>query len=194
MVLLAKGRIPDEPSVSTAITTTTETVPTEPPEIIEPPTCFYAEEELCQMPRNNTDCKECFVHPVYTNSLVCCNVTDIERSISCVPKPNNSDNSMYWSNIHLRNVTAKSLEIKDKYLQELNSLIVTDGKIERIIFEFKKFNSLKCINISNNNLIEINPRAFKDIVTLQVLDVSYNNLTTLSSLNSIPNNLTLTVK
>lgn len=148
--------------------------------------CFHAEADLCLQSRENETCKECMAHPTIPNSLVCCNVTDIERAISCVPSPT-TDNSSYWINVHIQNATLEELDISQKILKRLDSLSVTDGQINRVINDFSKFSSPKCINISSNDIHMINTRAFKDLTRLQVLDLSYNNLTSIPNLNSATN-------
>lgn len=155
--------------------------------------CFYAESDLCLQSRENETCKECMAHPTIPNSLVCCNVTDIERAISCVPNPTTDNNSSYWTNVHIQNATLDELDISQKFLKRLDSLTVTDGQIKKVINEFSKFSSPKCINISGNGIVMINARAFKDLTRLQVLDLSYNNLSTIPNLNSATN-LTLDIR
>lgn len=157
------------------------------------PTCFYADSDLCEAHRTDGGCNECMKHPTVPNSLVCCNVTDIEKAISCVPNPT-TDNSSYWVNVHIRNATLDELDFSQKYWKRLDSLVVTDGHINRIVKEFTKFSSPHCINISNNALKLIQPRAFKDLVRLQVLDLSHNNLSTMPNLNSIQTNLSLDIR
>lgn len=188
------GRVPDEPPIPNVMLTTAPTITTVPTVTdLQTNPCFYAEQDLCYLPRDNDACRDCIPHPIVPNSLVCCNVTDIERSLSCVPNPS-ADNSTYWINLHIRNATLEELDISNKYWKRLDSLIITDGHINRITNEFTKFSSPQCINISNNNLEVIHPRAFKDLVRLQVLDISHNNLSTIPNLNSIPTNLSLDIR
>lgn len=198
MLSPARGRVPDEPPILSILhTTTLAAITTTPIASLEPQppdTCFYADHSLCTLPRENESCKECIPHPTIANSLVCCNVTDIEKSISCVPNPSSSDNSSYWVNLHIRNATLDELDISHKFWKRLDSLVVTDGHIERITKEFTKFSSPHCINVSNNNLLMIHQRAFKELTRLQMLDISYNNLSTIPNLNSIPPNLTLDIR
>lgn len=175
------------------IQTTASTLTTQPTAEVSSNPCFYADPDLCTTPREHDDCQECIPHPDIPNSLVCCNVTDIERAISCVPNPT-TDNSSYWVNLHIRNATVDELDIPHKYWKRLDSLIVTDGHINKIIKKFTKFAAPQCINISNNNLLGIHPRVFKDLTSLQVLDISYNNLSTIPNLNSIPTNLSLDIR
>lgn len=153
--------------------------------------CFYAEEELCLQPNETNSCRECAPHPTRPNSLVCCNVTDIEKSISCVQ---NMDDSSVWQNLHMRNVTVDELDISNKFWKRLESLVITDGHINKITKEFSKFSSPKCINISNNNLLVINQRAFKDLTPLQLIDLSHNKLSTIPNLNSIQGNLSIDIR
>lgn len=195
IIASVSGRTFDEPPVSNVMLTTAATVTVQ-TATDSPNICFYATEDLCSIPRENDSCNECIPHPTISNSLVCCNVTDIEKSISCVPYPSTMDNSSdsYWVNLHIRNATIDELDIPAKYLKKLDSLVITDGHINRITKEFSKFSSIQCINISNNHLVNINLRAFKDLVRLQVLDISNNNLSSMPTLNSIPTNLSLDIR
>lgn len=151
--------------------------------------CFWAEPDLCQLPNDNENCKECMLHPTMKNSLVCCNVTDIEKSLSCF-----ADNSSFWENLHIRNATLEELDFSHKFWKQLKTFAVTDGQITRVNKEFSKFSSPTCVNISNNNIISIPSRAFKDVPQLQYLDVSNNNLSMLPYLNGISTNLTLDLR
>lgn len=168
--------------------------PLPPPQPLQPNgTCFYAEPELCQEQFNESEpCKECMPHPVYSNALVCCNVTDLERSISCVENVVNGENKTVWTNIHVRNATIDELDISLKLWKLLDSLAITDGQVNRIVREFPKFSQPKCLNMSNNNLHTIPTRAFKDLTRLQILDLSHNNLSTVPNLNNL--NLALDVR
>lgn len=188
------ARIPDEPAMTNIMMTTSLPHTTVAASIDMPQgnVCFYAENDLCLQSRDNETCKECMAHPTIPNSLVCCNVTDIERAISCVANPN-TDNSSYWTNVHIQNATLDELDVSAKFLKRLDSLSVTDGQIRKIVNEFSKFSSPKCINISGNGIGMINARAFKDLTRLQVLDLSYNNLSTIPNLNSATN-LTLDIR
>lgn len=193
---LAMARTSDEPMINIVTSSTIASVTTQTPPVIDVQSnssCFYAEPELCYLPNDNDSCKECIPHPIVPNSLVCCNVTDIEKSISCVQNPS-SDNSSYWTNIHIRNATLDELDISYKFWKRMESFSITDGHVKRIIKEFPKFSSPKCINISNNNLLVIQPRAFKDLTPLQYLDISYNNLSLMPNLNSIQTNLSVDVR
>lgn len=156
---------------------------------IGPPACFYADPELCAEPRPETAaCRECFAHPTEPNTLVCCNVTgDIQSAIACVPHPAQpADNSShYWINLHVHNATVDELDFSQKYWKRLDSLVVTDGHVRRIVKEFSKFSSPKCINVSNNELQVIHSRAFKELTRLQVLDLSHNNLSSMPNVNSL---------
>lgn len=181
LISQTNGRIPEEQSIPNSVTPATTTTP---PQIELPKgPCFYADRELCY--GNTTSSCECNVHPVYSNSLVCCNVTDVEKAFSCVAGSN-------WSHIHIINATLDELDVSLKFWKMLHSMIVTDGSINRITKEFTKFSLPNCVNISNNNLIDINQRAFKDLRHLTFLDISHNNLSNMPNVNQ--NNLTLDIR
>lgn len=155
--------------------------------------CFFAEPELCQQQNDNENCKECIPHPRIKNSLVCCNVTDIEKALSCLSNPG-ADNSSYWENVHIRNATLDELDISHKFWKRLKTFAITDGNVKKIVKEFPKFSSPKCVNMSNNNLATITPRAFKELIQLQVLDISNNSLSVMPNLNSNSINLTIDIR
>lgn len=185
----------DEQTQPNLMTTSTPT-PVTPTAISSEPqfnsTCFYAEPELCTQFNENEPCKECMPHPVFSNSLVCCNVTDIEKLISCMQNPS-GDNSTFWTHIHIRNATLEELDISHRFWRRLDSLAITDGQVKRIVREFPKLSPPKCLNMSNNNIVMIPTRALKDLTRLQVLDLSHNNLSTMPNLPSHAN-LTLDIR
>lgn len=148
-------------------------------------TCFYAEPELCHKFNESEQC-QCMPHPIYPTSLVCCNITDFERSLACIQN-SSGDNGTLWTNIHIRNATIDELDISQTFLRRLNSIAITDGQINKIIKEFPKFSAPKCLNVSNNNLLVIPSRALRELTRLQVLDLSHNNLTTMPNLNTHSN-------
>lgn len=155
-------------------------------------TCFYAEPELCYKFNESEPCKECMPHPIYPTSLICCNITDFERSLSCIQN-SSGDNGTFWTNIHIRNATIDELDISQKFLKRLNSIAITDGQINKIVKEFPKFSAPKCLNVSNNNLLVIPSRALRELTRLQLLDLSHNNLTAMPNLNT-HSNLTLDIR
>lgn len=199
LVNVTMARTFDEPMLSIVTSSSPASVVTTspPPPVADQrqnSTCFYAEASLCAQPfGNDSGCKECMAHPTIANSLICCNVTDIERSISCVQNPS-PDDSSYWTQIHIRNATLEELDISHKFWKRLDSFAITDGQVKRIVKEFPKFSSPKCVNVSGNSMLTITPRAFKDLTRLQVLDISNNNLSTMPNLNSIQTNLTLDIR
>lgn len=186
-VASATARTFDEPNL---LITSTQ-APEKTIEQLPNSTCFYAEPELCQEFIESEPCRECMPHPVYSSALVCCNVTDLEKAISCVENLN-GDNKTVWSHIHVRNATLDELDISMKMWKLLDSLAITDGHVERIVKEFPKFSQPKCLNMSNNNLHVIPTRALKDLTRLQILDLSHNNLSTIPNLNNL--NLALDVR
>lgn len=158
--------------------------------------CLYAEEELCVALAATLDPQapcQCQPHPSIANFLVCCNVTDISRIVSCTSNPSKDTNATLWQNIHVRNATFNELDVSHNAWKLLRSLSITDGNIKKITNEFTKFSMPKCLNVSNNNLTEIYPRAFTNLTQLQVLDISFNNLSRIPNL-SVQTNLTVNIK
>jgi Leucine rich repeat len=175
--------------------------------------CFHADPELCVLSVNATrtcvsyctfsftmmlsvqllNCpQECIPHPSAVASLVCCNVTDIEKAMACAPIVTDSTNTSHWQHIHIYNATLDMLDISKNHFKRLQSLAITDGLIKGIVNEFTRFSEPRCLNFSNNNLSEINVRAFTHLVQLQVLDISTNNLSTIPNISG--RNMTLDIR
>lgn len=94
----------------------------------------------------------------------------------------NKDNSS-WINLHIRNAALESLNLSISYLKQLHSLAITDGNITQIVSQFSKFPKHHCINVSNNHVHTIETRPFfTHLTSLQVLDLSHNNLTAIPTL------------
>ncbi|KFB41825.1 AGAP000601-PA-like protein [Anopheles sinensis] len=186
-------------TVASTSTTTTTTIATTPAHVgaqpVAPTTstplaipapvpaieCYHAQPELCAVRRG--DC-ECNVDPAVPGALYCCNVTDINKAIGCVASEMSN-----WKYLHIRNVTMRelALNVSNRYIKTLLSLSITDGTIQRISTSFARFSSPVCLNVSNNNISEIEPRAFRELRNLTMLDLSYNNLSTIPSTNGLPN-------
>uniref|UniRef100_A0A182JVS7 LRRNT domain-containing protein n=1 Tax=Anopheles christyi TaxID=43041 RepID=A0A182JVS7_9DIPT len=141
--------------------------------------CYHAQPGLCADRKG--DC-ECSIDPVVPSALYCCNVTDINKAIGCVT---NAPEMASWKYLHMRNVTVRelALNVSNRYIKTLLSLAITDGTIQRISTSFARFSSPVCLNVSNNNISEIEPRAFRELRNLTMLDLSYNNLSTIPSTN-----------
>uniref|UniRef100_A0AAG5DV96 LRRNT domain-containing protein n=1 Tax=Anopheles atroparvus TaxID=41427 RepID=A0AAG5DV96_ANOAO len=168
------GVLPAVPTTSTSRAT---------PAPIPPIECYHAQAELCAERRG--DC-ECNIDPSVAGALYCCNVTDINKAIGCVT---NAPEIANWKYLHIRNVTVRELplNVSNRYIKTLLSLAITDGTIQRISTSFARFSSPVCLNVSNNNISEIEPRAFRELRNLTMLDLSYNNLSTIPSTNGLPN-------
>lgn len=139
--------------------------------------CFHADiNAMCFNKTGSTSC-ECEQHPEHQFAIVCCNVTDIAKAISCV-----GTNTSSYLDIHIINAEQKEVNVSQmNLLKQVDSLIITDGNITKITGQFSRFSSIKCLNFSNNNITEITERALLNLNQLQILDLSANNLTKLPS-------------
>lgn len=139
-----------------------------------PDPCFHADVDALCFNKTGSETKstcECFTNQ---DSIVCCNVTDINKAISCV------ENTSSYLNIHIINAQQKEINVGQlNILKQVDSLIITDGNISKISGQFSRFSQFKCLNFSNNNITEISERALLNLNQLQVLDLSFNNLTKL---------------
>ncbi|EDW25862.1 GL14268 [Drosophila persimilis] len=118
--------------------------------------------------RNANSC-QCHEHPAKANSWYCCNISQMSMISSC-------SNISKWTNLHVRNLTVRTIDLSNPIFRSLQSLAVTDGNITRLINAFPRHSALKCLNISNNNISEIPSRMFKDVPHLEFFGMSRNNL------------------
>ncbi|ALC48175.1 hfw, partial [Drosophila busckii] len=127
---------------------------------------------------NGCQCRE---HPTRANSWYCCNITNLTMISSC------NSNISKLINLHVRNMTLQAMDLSNPIYRSLQSLAVTDGKITQVTNAFPRHSKLKCLNISNNNIEEIAPRAVKDVPHLEYLDISHNLLSRVPNCNKNKN-------
>lgn len=142
--------------------------------------CFHADiNQFCFQRDKSTSC-ECFESSLDQSAIVCCNVTDITRSLhKCIK----SNESAMYDKIHIINARQRELNVSSlKMFKTIQSLAITDGNISKLTGYFLKFTSQTCLNFSNNNIIEIDERAFSNLTQLKLLDLSSNNLISLPKL------------
>lgn len=174
--------VPVHPTLLT--TTTVAPIEKEIPEYRK--NCFHAEPELCQFNEGekpfNRDINtcQCRSHPTVENSWFCCNITHMSMISTC-------SNISIWTNLHILNISVAELDFSNSIYQTLHSLAITDGNIKSAIKSFSRFSPIKCLNISNNNLPDIPPRALSSVPNLKFLDISRNNLTILPNFNQNTN-------
>ncbi|XP_065363432.1 protein halfway [Calliphora vicina] len=164
-----------------------------------PDYCFQMEENLCLNSFNNNNTNQthhqtshfintcqCRQHPnsnASQNNWYCCNITQLSMISSC---PNTSN----WTNLHIYNVTMTEIDLSSPIFQTLQSLAITDGNIRRIVKTFSRMSKVKCLNLSNNNLLNI---TMKTPIFLKFLNLSKNNLTQIPKLG--PNqNITMDIR
>lgn len=138
--------------------------------------CFYADvDEFCFKKEKTSNC-ECFESSLDPTSIVCCNVTDIVKSMQCM-----RSNVSAYEKIHIINARQREVDVSAlTQLKTMQSLAITDGNITKITGQFAKFSAQVCLNFSNNNISEISDRALSNL-NLKLLDLSSNNLTKLPS-------------
>lgn len=143
--------------------------------------CFHADVNQFCFQKEKSDGKstscECFESSLDQTAIVCCNVTDITRSLQCM-RSNES-----YDKIHIINARQSELNVTSlKMFKTIQSLAITDGNISKITGSFSRFTSQTCLNFSNNNITEISERALSQLNQLKLFDLSSNNLTKLPSL------------
>lgn len=80
---------------------------------------------------------------------------------------------IYKASLDEFNIKAEGVE---SHFKSLESISITDGKINKITGIFSKHTSIKCFNLSNNALNSVDKRTFVNLQKLSLLDLSFNNL------------------
>lgn len=162
----------------TITATLTESKPESPEDNMK---CFHADvNQFCfqkeKSDEKSTSC-ECFESSMDQTAIVCCNVTDITKSLQCM-----RTNETAYDKIHIINAQQRELNVTSlKMFKTIQSLAITDGNISKITGNFLRFTSQTCLNFSNNNITEISDRALSNMNQLKLFDLSSNNLTKLPS-------------
>lgn len=167
--------------------------------------CFHVPEEFCEL-RNFTaelppdalssaHLCPCKPHPFISNAVLCCNVTDLGRARECLGEQFGGQKFGQAAAIHIRNATLRTLNMANGWWRSFERISVTDGRIERLAKSFANMMQLQCLNVSNNNISEIDSRTFKAVKrhNFTVLDLSQNNLTQLPNVQQFPN-LTVNIR
>lgn len=139
--------------------------------------CYKVDvDEYCfdKVKSGNCECEE------YEKGVVCCNVTDITKSITCL------GSTINLKNIHIINYMESEINLTSlNALKQLDSLSMTNGNITKVTGSFSKFTSIKCLNFSQNKIVEVYDRALLHANQLKMLDLSKNNITKLPSMQNI---------
>lgn len=144
--------------------------------------CFYSEPELCHPTADSSDATtttttcDCQVHPTYKRALYCCNVTNIDQAVSC-------HNLTNFEFIHVQNATLGELSFADNRWKLFQSIAITDGNITKMSHNFSEAAVARCLNVSSNELVEININLLGNLHHIEVLIMSNNNLSTIPNTN-----------
>ncbi|XP_020295692.1 protein halfway isoform X2 [Pseudomyrmex gracilis] len=148
--------------------------------------CFYRPPTDCpQLDPKSSECGAC--ERIKFNqgyAAFCCNtnMSALESDLSCIGFPHAN-----ISYIHIRNATLDVFNASETRWRMLTSLAITDGRINRVKGQFLRMTPTQCLNLSNNALIEVESNSLIRLSQLTTLDLSYNNLTNLPTLNTINN-------
>lgn len=85
--------------------------------------------------------------------------------------------------IHIRNATLDEVDFSDAKWKFFDTIAITDGNVKKIPNDFYKFSATRCLNLSNNVLLEMNTRVVKNLMHIEYIDISYNNLTAIPNSN-----------
>jgi Leucine-rich repeat (LRR) protein len=83
--------------------------------------------------------------------------------------------------LHIMGTTVDELNVNLFRLSNLESLAFTDGRVSRFVrLNHTNFTNLKCLNLSNNHIIDVDSDIAREIPSLIHLDLSNNNITNFS--------------
>ncbi|XP_044583755.1 protein halfway-like [Cotesia glomerata] len=142
--------------------------------------CFHRESFDCPQVENPNNCP-CKAIKFSSDEIdqkigvYCCNLNS-ETLISSVECANFSVNI---TDVHIRNATIKSFNVSEAIWKNLESLSITDGRINNIKGQFNNDTKISCLNLSNNALSKFNSNFIAQMNYLENLDLSFNNITDL---------------
>lgn len=144
--------------------------------------CSFGPQAPCPPPTSRYRCARA------NDTIVCCNVTDftLTEGLNIAKIRQNSTRTLYIQNAVLNTFNASS----EKW-SRLKYLSVVDGKIKK--FEGRFWGNLACVNLSGNNISDINPGAFEKLPRLTSLDLSNNNITKIPNITINKNNFSLDI-
>lgn len=85
--------------------------------------------------------------------------------------------------LHIMNTTVDELNMNLFWLSNLESLAFTDGRVARVMrlnHTNTNLTNLKCLNLSNNHITDVDSGIAREIPSLIQLDLSNNNITNFS--------------
>ena len=82
--------------------------------------------------------------------------------------------------LHIMNATFDELNMNPFWLSNLESLAITDSRARVVRLNYPSLTNLKCLNLSNNHITEVDSGIAREIPSLIQLDLSNNNITNFS--------------
>jgi Leucine-rich repeat (LRR) protein len=80
--------------------------------------------------------------------------------------------------LHIMNATVDELNMNLFWLSNLESIAFTDGRVARVVtVNHTNVTNLKCLNLSNNHITEVDSGIARELPSLVRLDLSSNNIT-----------------
>ena len=77
--------------------------------------------------------------------------------------------------------TIEELNMNLFWLSNLESIAFTDGRVAKVVrLNHTSLTNLKCLNLSNNHITEVDSGIAREIPSLIQLDLSNNNITNFS--------------
>lgn len=144
--------------------------------------CMYLSTEHCPPKTSRNRCSR------VNSSVICCNVSDftLTEGLNIARVRWDTTTSLYVHNASLNVFNATRSE-----WSRLKCLAVVNGQIKKIEGQF--WGNLASVNLSGNNLSDINLGAFEKLSRLTSLDLSMNNITKIPNITIYKSNFTLDI-
>jgi len=85
------------------------------------------------------------------------------------------------TSLHIMDATIEELNMNLFWLSNLESIAFTDGRVAKVVrLNHTSLTNLKCLNLSNNHITEVDSGIAREIPSLIQLDLSNNNITNFS--------------
>lgn len=110
------------------------------------------------------------------DTAVCCKLRnfDFKEKIAVLHQNKN------LRRLHIMNATFDELNMNPFWLSNLESLAITDSLAKFVRLNYTSLTNLKCLNLSNNRITEVDSGIAREIPSLIQLDLSNNNITNFS--------------
>ncbi|XP_069690481.1 protein halfway isoform X3 [Periplaneta americana] len=147
--------------------------------------CFQGPKDYC---KDSTEESGCRYLSDANDTALCCHLKSFafKEWISVLQTNRN------LSKLYIHFTILDELNMNMFWSPTLKSLTFTDGQAPRVVRANKTtLTSLKCLNLSSNQIVDFDSRVTADLPSLELLDLSNNNLTNFSLIKAENSNRSL---